>query len=187
MKKIRNFTLLFSILFLGLMFVACAPIDDATTNGSSYNTSDSAGPMNCAIIYSEHSNSTKSISGLEKYIHGAKEASGYLGIVKLDGSPSVISNISEQTKMNSENETRQKGEIAEYVNNKMDELNKVKAEKEEVDILGSFKVANECFKKANNNDLENTVVFVGSGISTKGAIDFTSTGLDSLNLNDYIS
>lgn len=186
MKKIIFSVFTVVILCLGLTLVACADIDEDSGSNSSKNYStESAGDMNSAIIYSEHSNTTKGTKGLEKYIRGAKEGSGYLAFIGLDGKPFIQKQEKEENSKG--DERRVKKENNSFVNQNMEELESIKAKSDEVDILKSFEKAGEAFKKNINKDLPNVVVFVGNGISTKGDINFTENSLESLDLNNYES
>lgn len=186
MRKTFSALAIIAIALLTFSLVGCnEPIEDngEKSDAISYS-SESAGDMNCVIVYSQHMNSKASTSGIEKYIRGTKEALGYLAFVKLDGKPSV--EYREQTKNENKNERRIKEENDEFVRDKMTTLVGIKASEEEVNILDSLKKANEELGQAANSDLENVVVIIGTGLSTTGDIDL-SMGLTSLDLADYKS
>lgn len=183
MKKVRTLLAAAMMLCLALFLAGCSePIEEEEGGSQSYSDG-SAGSMNCVIVYSRHANSQASAEGMEQYVRGAKEANGYLGFVRLDGSPVAV--CGEQTATEHNNETRIKKENDEFVDAKMAELEEIKAVAGEVDVLGALKEAGKCFEQAADNSLDNVVVIVGTGLSTTGVVNFAEHSLDTLDLADY--
>ena len=166
--------------------------DDSRSESQAYST-DSAGEMNCVIVCSNHSNCKASLKGVDGYVRGVKEAEGYLGVVRLDGKPEAIEDeINEDgTQLGSDmqnehnNSKNIEKENKEFVSDAMDVIESIDAQASEVDLIGAIKEANSCLGNAGNDDLDNVVLIVGTGLSTAGAVDFASTDFATLDLDDY--
>ena len=121
--------------------------------------------------------------------------------MRLDGNPAAVSgeqdgngnNIQFETENKYSNSKKIERANDEFVDETMEVIKSIDAQSSEVDIVGAVKEANKCLstndERENTNsdekDLDNVVVIVGTGLSTTGVVDFASTGLASLDLNDY--
>ncbi len=197
MRKARTIRLLIivAIACMVIMLPGCnEPIDSSSSKSDSKSYSgESAGDMNCVIVGSSHSNSKASLEDVDGYVRGAKDAEGYLGAVRLDGNPEAVTEeinddgakLGEDTENEHKNSKNIEKENKEFVSDAMSVIESIDAQSSEVDIVGAIKEANKQLGNASNEELDNVVVIVGTGLSTTGVVDFASTGLASLDLNDY--
>ena len=128
-------------------------------------------PHNVALVYAKRSNSTaalQQINEIKAELNNTVEAQGFLAIVLADGNPQSASTTVELT---STNDQRKKNEIKDDVNSVFE--TDFSAQAAEVDIFKALSKANGVFAQAPDNGLENLVIIIDSGISTKGCINFT--------------
>lgn len=132
------------------------------------------GAHNVALVYAERSNSTaalkKKFDDVETELKRAVAAQGFLAIVLADGNPQSASTTVELT---STNEQRRKNEIKDDVETVL--TFDFSAQAAEVDLFKALSKVNSTFAQAPNNGLENLVIIIDSGISTKGSINFTES------------
>lgn len=132
------------------------------------------GAHNVALVYAERSNSAAALkknNEIETELKRAVAAQGFLAIVRADGNPQSYSTTVELT---STNDQRKKNEIKDDVKSVLDEFD-FSAQAAEVDLFKALSKVNSTFSQAPNNGLENLVIIIDSGISTKGCINFTES------------
>lgn len=151
---------------------ACAPlVGCGAAKDESLEEIDTDSACNLAIVYASRSNSAAGLSGVddvEKELNKTVAAEAFLAIVLADGNPQSASTT---IKLQSTNETRRRNEIRDDVNSILE--TDFAAQSPEVDIFKAISKADSALAQAPDNGLKNLVMIIDSGISTKGAIDFT--------------
>jgi outer membrane protein OmpA-like peptidoglycan-associated protein len=131
--------------------------------------------QNCAIVYANRQNSAASPTLAQAAIEDVVSTSGYLDVIRADGSPASSIVTGTYLGSESENDSTRTYENQAQLNNALQAVYDTTAEAEEVDIVAAVEVAARSL--ASPKEGKNTIVIVDSGISTKGIVDFTEDGM----------
>lgn len=152
--------------------VGCSSSENETTDET-----DLGEACNIALVYASRANSCASLlssngeafGAIRKELESMVKAEGFFAIVLADGSPQSASTT---IALESTNETKRRNEVDNLV--KEIESTNFTAQSEEADIFKALAKANKEFGKVpEENQLDNMLIVIDSGISTHGVINFT--------------
>ena len=138
-------------------------------------TKESKTPQALAVVLGAHANS----QGLnlnnvmvQDTVVNAVKSNGYVSVVCVDGEPELLAaNLYEIPEQYANgNKSKLESDALMKANNMLMELETVKADDPESDVLESLRLAVRSL--ADMNDMEKSILIIDSGLSTTGVMDF---------------
>lgn len=186
-RRCHAFGLALSAFGLSIALSGCIqPTSAGGFDFSKHNPSSQTENCNCVAVYSHRNNSSAAEEDSIGYLLGAGGTGGYINVVGVDGNPTgKLKNGKGQVIAPDEGisnkdlkDRSQKQKLSEAMESLFSDPDTLNAKEPEADIFAAIKQANDSF---NSDDVDkgrpNIVIIADSGISTKGFINFTKTGI----------
>ncbi|MBP3817284.1 MAG: OmpA family protein [Butyrivibrio sp.] len=134
-------------------------------------------PQALSIVLGAHANSMGlNLNNLvvQDTVSSAVKSNGYVSVICIDGDPDLLAaNLYEiPAQYANSNKTKLEADALMKANNMLSELEVVKADDPESDVLGSLRLAVRSL--ADISGMEKSILVIDSGLSTTGVMDFNS-------------